>query len=633
MKKIYAFIIPICITHFSLAQTVTISVDANVGRKEISPFIYGKNNNISDNPNSPNTAAEWQFMKDAGLRFTRENGGNNGTKYNWCKKLSSHPDWYNNVYAHDWDYAAKQLQDNLPDVQGMWGFQLIGKAASNTNNNFDDWNYNGSNWWSGVHQNLAGGGIVNGGGGSAAAVNGNTNLYLQNWPADSTVAIVDHWFGNNGLGLDNTQIMYWSMDNEVEIWNSTHDDVMPNLPSAEAFMQLYFAVAKKARAKFPNIKLVGPVPANEWQWYTWNNAKINVNGTNYNWLEFFIKRIGEEQTASGVRLLDVLDLHFYPGESNNADIVQAHRVYFDTTYVYPGANGVKTTAVSGWDNSITNENIFGRCNQWLEQYVGANHQVGLSVSEYGAVHNDANVTSVSYGSILGTFADNGVELFSPWTWHTGMWETMHLYSRYAQTTRVISTSSEEQNVSAYSSINISEDSMTVILVNRHLTDQKNVQVNIDHFNLADGQYSTKQLDNLPANETFVSHANNALTSGTVNVSSNTFTVDLPALSTTAVILKKEVITSNISETAGDMQINMYPNPVKDGNIFIDVSQEKLDDLTVEIFNTLGQVIYSKKYNGKNLFSIEIPSNQFSAGTYAVSLKSDGRVWKSWLVKM
>ena len=77
-------------------------------------------------------------------------GGNNGTKYNWQKKLSSHPDWYNNVYANDWDYAQTALQQNLPGVQSMWAFQLIGKVADNSNHNFDDWGYNRSNWWSGT---------------------------------------------------------------------------------------------------------------------------------------------------------------------------------------------------------------------------------------------------------------------------------------------------------------------------------------------------------------------------------------------------------------------------------------------------------------------------------------------------
>ena len=109
----------------------------------------------------PLTAGQWQRLRDLGINMFRENGGNNATKYNWRRKLSSHPDWYNNVYAHDWDFAAKSLQANIPGAQGMWAFQLIGKAAKTKTANFNDWNYNHSQWWEGVGQNLCGGGQVN----------------------------------------------------------------------------------------------------------------------------------------------------------------------------------------------------------------------------------------------------------------------------------------------------------------------------------------------------------------------------------------------------------------------------------------------------------------------------------------
>ena len=58
------------------------------------------------------------------------------------------------------------------------------------------------------------------------------------------------------------------MDNEPEIWNGTHDDVVPKQIPAEDFMQRYFAVAKQAKKNFyPDIKLVGPA-----------NRQTNGNG-------------------------------------------------------------------------------------------------------------------------------------------------------------------------------------------------------------------------------------------------------------------------------------------------------------------------------------------------------------------
>jgi len=76
-----------------LAQVI-ITVDATQDKRVVSPLIYGRNNTF-DKPAS--------FYVDAGLRFARMNAGNNATKYNWRKRITSHPDWYNNVYPNDWD--------------------------------------------------------------------------------------------------------------------------------------------------------------------------------------------------------------------------------------------------------------------------------------------------------------------------------------------------------------------------------------------------------------------------------------------------------------------------------------------------------------------------------------------------
>jgi len=523
----------LCGTRASAQTAVRISVDVTQDRVAVSPYIYGRNNCLSDSPSQPLTAAQWQFFRDAGLRICRENGGNNATKYNWQLKLSSHPDWYNNVYAHDWDFAATSLQQNLPGVQGIWAFQLIGKAAANTSNNFADWNYNRAQWWEGVGQNLAGGGTPNPTG-TKAKVEGNPALYLNDWTAAQTTGLLDHWISKSGLGLKRETLRYWSMDNEPEIWNSTHDDVMPVQPSAEDFVQRYVAAAKLARAKYPEIRLMGPVPANEWQWFNWATS-ISVSGKKYCWLEYFIKRIGEEQAASDIRLLDVLDIHFYPGTTDAAQVLQLHRVFFDRDYVFPEANGLHALN-GGWDTTLNKEYIFGRCQDWMTQYLGAGHGVGLSVSEVGIALDNPTVTAVWYASTLGEFMRNGVEVFTPWTWQKGMWEVLHLYSRYNYSTAVRAQSDDELNVSSYTTVDDTTGNVTVVLVNRSQTAARSASVSVAGSKVPDGSYSTLQLASLPGTETFVSHSSNALKQGTVTMASGSFTVTLPALSVTSVLL-------------------------------------------------------------------------------------------------
>ncbi|WP_221031172.1 glycoside hydrolase family 44 protein [Actomonas aquatica] len=515
------------------AQSVSIAIDVTQDRLPVSPYLYGKN----DTPGQPGnlrTAADWTRFRDSGLRMMRTLGGNNGTKYNWQKKLSSHPDWYNNVYANDWDFAQTQLQQNLPGVQSLWGFQLLGKVADNADHNFNEWNYNQAQWWTGVAQNLAGGGVPNSAGGHDAQQEGDPALYLTDSDAATSTAILEHWISPDGLGLDRSQFVYWSMDNEPEIWEGTHDDVMPDQLSPEAFMQRYFAYAKAARARYPDIKLTGPVAANEWQWYNWADP-ITVDGRNYPWLEYFIKRVGEEQARTGIRLLDVLDIHYYPSTTTPAEIVQVHRTFFDEDYVSPDANGVHAIN-GGWDTSINNEYIFGRCNAWLDQYLGANHGVTLGLTEIDIAVTDAPLASVWYASMIGTFMEHGVEIFTPWSWQPGMWEVMHLFANYNGDVTARATSTNEELVSAYATTDSTTGALTIVLVNRALDSSTSTRVALNTPSISDGVYAVRQLANLPADETFVSASNNALVIGSAMVSGNAFNLTLPALSVSSITL-------------------------------------------------------------------------------------------------
>jgi len=603
-------IIGLLTSNICLSQTpVRVDIDLTKPTKPVSPHIYGKNNVLPSTFLSSGTTEEITLAKEAGIRFVRQSGGNNSTKYNWRLKLSSHPDWYNNVYANDWDIAAKNMFEKLPGVEEMWSFQLLGKAAANTINNFSDWSYNQSQYWSGVNQNLAGGGKPNTAGGSKASVEGNPNLYLMSWTADSTVGILDKWFGAKGIGYDKNKIRYWSMDNEPEIWSGTHDDVMKAQCSAEEFMQLYFKVAKAARAKYPDIKLSGPVPANEWQWYRWGNDGIPSDGKKYCWLEFFIKRIAEEEKASGIRLLDVLDIHYYPGSSDAAKCVQFHRVFFDRDYEYPEANGVHTVT-GGWDSSINKEYILGRCSDWLTQYLGANHGVGLAVTETGLASKDANVQAVWYASTMGEFMKNGVEIFTPWSWDIGMWETLHLFSRYNQENYVLAKSQNESLISAYPTINANSDSMTIILINRSLTGKQTVDLNFSGYHMNPGSCPMYSISGLGSAETFFSRSNNALKKSVVQATASQISVELAPLSVNTISLKSLVMGSTPELQKNSFKASAYPNPASEQTkLNFSLSEKSL--MNIAVFNSIGQLLRT------------IINSAFEAGNHQVNLGTSG----------
>lgn len=614
--------LPLFIFLFSLtafSQNITITVDASANHKPISPYIYGRNNSVSDNPSSPVSQAYWALYRDAGVRIFRENGGNNCTKYNWRLKLSSHPDWYNNVYDHNWDYAAQSILTNVPNAQAFFGFQMLGKVASNKNNNFNDWAYNQSQWWSGVTNNSAGGGTANGG--------GDVTKYTKDWPADSTTAILDYWF--NTLQYDKNKLQYWNMDNEPEIWQYTHDDAIGAI-TADEFLAKYFAVAKKAREKFPEIKLVGPATPNEWQWYSWNNDKVLDPQDNkyYPWMEYFIKEIAEEQNKTGIRLLDVLDVHFYPSTQSDPDAtLQLHRVFFDTQYDWPYSNGVKLVGPYSWNNNVTKEYFFERCRQWLVQYMGANHGVTFGISEYGTIANngseDPNLIACWYASHLGTFANEGVELFTPWDWYKGQWEVLHMFSNYFGDVSTKATSSNEVTVSAYSSLTDDGDSLIIAIVNRDRVNSKTIDLNISNFAPSATTVNGYQLSALPNTETFVSKSNNALQNKTFTVASNKITTTLPKLSVTMIQIPTDQVSANVLSL--NTQCRIFPNPSKGK---IQISMFDSEKFEIQVTDIVGKNMGSYTFQQDGV----IDMSSWPAGNYFVTIHKGEEIIVKKVVK-
>ena len=512
---------------------ISVSIDAKQGNIAISPYMYAMNQLMQNNEYKARA-------KEAGIHMSRQNLGNNSTMYNWRKKLTVHPDWYNNVYAEDWDTTAQSMAKNFSDIQGMFGFQLIGRVASSTAYNFPEWEYNKAVRWEGSTRNLCGNGSKPGS--FNTTDDGDITLYTQVWTPDSTTAILPHW--QNDLSLDLNQFQYWNMDNEPEIWGGTHDAIITEVTDDvfEMYMQNYFATVKLARKLYPNIKICGPVAAHEWSWFH-PAIQPTYKGKTYNWLEYFIMRCAEEEKSSGVKMIDVFDIHNYPEVTNAADIIQTHRMYWDTEYDYPGANGVKTVDCH-WDNSITKEMVFVRCQKWFDTYFGAGYDVTYGTSEYNVKEvssNNAMVTALAYAGCLGEGARHGMEFFIPWSWRVGMWETVHLFSRYAKEINVSAVSSNETMLSAYTSINSDRDSLTIIFTNRNESGTQTVTAEIANFNCKDGEYEVLTLSKLGDTETFVSHTENALKSSTATVTDGVLTIDLPAYSLTAVLLTSDVV--------------------------------------------------------------------------------------------
>lgn len=139
--------------------------------------------------------------------------------------------------------------------------------------------------------------------------------------------------------------------------------------------------------------------------------------------------------------------------------------------------------------------------------------------------------------MLGTFADHGVEVFTPWDWHPSWWEVLHLFSRYAGTRRVASHVDAAAPVLAFSSLDASGKRLTVILLNNSPDRAATARVSATGFVPVDKPAITLRLAHLPENKrTFQSDTQNALRRGTVPLRQGVAEVRLPPYSITALVL-------------------------------------------------------------------------------------------------
>jgi hypothetical protein len=127
------------------------------------------------------------------------------------------------------------------------------------------------------------------------------------------------------------------LDNEPSLWNVTHRDVHPDPVSYDELLERTLKYASAIRAADPGATIAGPA---EWGWAGYfDSAKDRERGGpikldrlshgGKDLVPWYLARLKEHEEEKGERLLDVLDLHYYPqadgvfGVKNRTDAAAA----------------------------------------------------------------------------------------------------------------------------------------------------------------------------------------------------------------------------------------------------------------------------------------------------------------------
>lgn len=135
---------------------------------------------------------------------------------------------------------------------------------------------------------------------------------------------------------------FYNMDNEIDIWGSTHFDVHPAPSAYNELRDTYIAEAQALKGWDPKATRLGPVSCC-WYFY-WNGANNNDKGAHagVDFLPWWLNEVFWQDKVSGKRSVDVFDIHAYPDGPDTSSFTQAQkqalelrifRDYWDTTYV------------------------------------------------------------------------------------------------------------------------------------------------------------------------------------------------------------------------------------------------------------------------------------------------------------
>lgn len=479
-------------------SSLTLAVDMNAGRHPISPGIYG----IHYEPDEA-------FAREIELPVRRW-GGNDKTRYNWQNDMYGNPDWYfENEYtplsADEFIAQGKRTGSDSIITLPMSGW--VAKAPGQPGNSatypcsFDTRKYNY------IPQPLPNGlpatdpddpNRAHCGSGITAYQNGSPVYFQGNDPHDTSIAIdtpfvtnwIDHLKLTHGTAA-NGGVKYYGLDNEPDIWFETHRDVYPIAWKYDQFRDLSTRYATAVKAADPAALTLGPV-AMGWTYYwygSWDGQRQDWTtpddqnahgGTPF--VPWYLQQMAAYEQQHGVRLLDYLDLHFYP--QNGVDLrdagdaamqalrLRSTRALWDPTYV-----DESWIAQAGPDGGIVR--LIPRMREWVAQnYPGTK----LAITEYNWGALDHINGALAQADILGIFGREGLDLATLFDTPYGNGGNFtpagpaafafRIYRNYDGQhgkfgdVSVSATSSNQDKLSVYAAQRSSDNALTIMVINK-----------------------------------------------------------------------------------------------------------------------------------------------------------------------
>jgi mannan endo-1,4-beta-mannosidase len=195
----------------------------------------------------------------------------------------------------------------------------------------------------------------------------------------------------------------YEIDNEPGLWSSTHPRIHPNQPTIAEYISKSSALSKAVKAVDPSAEIFGGVMYGFNEYLTFQNAPDWNSYTSYGtYINAYLSILKDSSDAVGKRLLDVLDLHWYPeaqGIDKSGNLLRITQIMNSDSGVAAAREQAPRTL---WDLKYKE-------NSWIAQYyspVALLPSLNASIAKYNPGTKLA-FTEINYGgdsSISGAIA-------------------------------------------------------------------------------------------------------------------------------------------------------------------------------------------------------------------------------------
>ncbi len=469
---------------------INVSINAALSRKAISPYIYGLN------------FAKESFATEISLPIRRW-GGNLTSRYNWqTGYTNTASDWYfeNTITSNSYDWGQTETNHQWVDQNIRTGtdslitIPMIGYVSKNgTSCSFSVAKY-GSQQEVDPQRADCGKGVKM------------DNSPIVNNPLDTSVAVDPTFMKNWVLDLVNTYgdannggVKFFALDNEPELWSETHRDVHPGHQTYDELREKSTAYGYAIKKADPTAKLLGYVSFG-WSGYWYSKYDmVTAAGNGYSYfpdyathgnkyqVEWYLAQMKAYEQEKGVRLLDYLDLHYYPENGVSLQLagdaamqalrLRSTRSLWDSTY--------RDESWIGGDDQAPDQRyvrLIPRMHQWVdENYPGTL----LAITEYNFGGLEDINGALAQADTLGIFGREGLDMATLWNYPypndpLGYYHFETLPGAYAfrmfrnydgnggkfGDTSVNAVSDDQSQLSVYAAERTSDSAMTLMVINK-----------------------------------------------------------------------------------------------------------------------------------------------------------------------